>query len=42
MKRKVLGAIEALNHGVQRVIITDGRVENPVSVALNGAGTHFF
>lgn len=41
MKRKVLGAAEALNQGVQRVIIADGRVENPVSAALNGAGTHF-
>lgn len=41
MKRKVLGAIEALNQSVQRVIIADGRAEKPVSAALNGAGTHF-
>jgi acetylglutamate/LysW-gamma-L-alpha-aminoadipate kinase len=41
MKRKVLGAEEALNGGVQRVIIGDGRIPNPVSTALNGAGTTF-
>jgi acetylglutamate/LysW-gamma-L-alpha-aminoadipate kinase len=41
MKRKVLGAQEALSAGVQRVIIGDGRIDNPVSAALNGAGTHF-
>ena len=42
MKRKVLGAEEALNGGVQRVIIGDGRIPNPVSNALNGAGTSFY
>lgn len=42
MKRKVLGAEEALNGGVQRVIIGDGRIPNPVSTALNGAGTSFY
>lgn len=41
MKRKVLGAQEALNAGVRRVVIGDGRIDNPVSAALNGAGTHF-
>ncbi len=41
MKRKVLGASEALAGGVQRVIIADGRTTDPVSQALAGAGTHF-
>ncbi len=39
MKKKVLGAEEALNGGVGRVIIADGRVENPISSALAGKGT---
>lgn len=41
MKRKVLAAKEALTQGVERVIIADGRVANPVSSALSGAGTRF-
>ncbi len=41
MKRKVLAAQEALNQGVGRVIIADGRVSVPVSRALAGAGTRF-
>lgn len=41
MKRKVLAAREALSQGVERVIIADGRVPNPVSRALDGAGTRF-
>lgn len=41
MKRKVLGAQEALEGGVGRVIISDGRISNAVTHALNGAGTHF-
>jgi acetylglutamate/LysW-gamma-L-alpha-aminoadipate kinase len=39
MKKKVLGAQEALQGGVGRVIIADGRVENPITNALNGKGT---
>ena len=39
MKKKVLGSQEALHGGVGRVIIADGRVENPISNALNGKGT---
>jgi acetylglutamate/LysW-gamma-L-alpha-aminoadipate kinase len=39
MKKKVLGAQEALQGGVGRVIIADGRVEKPISAALAGAGT---
>jgi acetylglutamate/LysW-gamma-L-alpha-aminoadipate kinase len=39
MKKKVLGAQEALNGGVGQVIIADGRVENSISNALAGNGT---
>lgn len=41
MKRKVLGAQEALAGGVNRVIIGDGRVTNPATEALAGTGTVF-
>jgi hypothetical protein len=41
MKRKVLGAQEALDGGVERVIISDGRVHHPVQQALAGQGTVF-
>jgi [amino group carrier protein]-L-2-aminoadipate/L-glutamate 6-kinase len=39
MKKKVLGAEEALKGGVCRVIIADGRIQNPISNALSGNGT---
>ncbi len=39
MKRKVLGATEALKEGVGQVILADGRLEKPVSTALEGHGT---
>lgn len=41
MKHKVLGAQEALGQGVGRVVIADGRVAQPITLALNGAGTVF-
>lgn len=41
MKRKVLGAQEALLGGVARVVIGDGRVAQPVTQALQGEGTVF-
>jgi acetylglutamate/LysW-gamma-L-alpha-aminoadipate kinase len=41
MKKKVLGASEALQAGVSRVIIADGRVPHPIASALNGRGTTF-
>lgn len=41
MKKKVLGAGEALASGVGRVVIADARTANPISAALAGAGTHF-
>ena len=39
MKKKVLGAEEALKGGVMRVIIADGRIQNPITNALEGNGT---
>jgi acetylglutamate/LysW-gamma-L-alpha-aminoadipate kinase len=39
MKKKVLGASEALAQGVGRVILADGRVSAPVQRALAGQGT---
>jgi acetylglutamate/LysW-gamma-L-alpha-aminoadipate kinase len=39
MKKKVLGAEEALKGGVMRVIIADGRIQNPITKALEGNGT---
>jgi [amino group carrier protein]-L-2-aminoadipate 6-kinase len=39
MKKKVLGAGEALDMGVEKIVFADGRVENPVSRALKGLGT---
>jgi [amino group carrier protein]-L-2-aminoadipate 6-kinase len=39
MKKKVLGAEEALKSGVSRVIIADGRIQHPISNALRGNGT---
>lgn len=39
MKKKVLGAQEALQGGVQRVLIADGRIEAPIRRALQGGGT---
>jgi [amino group carrier protein]-L-2-aminoadipate 6-kinase len=39
MKKKVLGAEEALQGGVKRVVIADGRIQSPISTALAGNGT---
>ncbi len=39
MKKKILGAGEALKGGVGQVIIADGRVEGAISKALEGNGT---
>jgi len=40
MKKKLLGASEALDQHVARVIIGDGRRPTPIRDALAGAGTH--
>jgi acetylglutamate/LysW-gamma-L-alpha-aminoadipate kinase len=39
MKKKILGAVEALHDGVDQVIIGDGRVDQPLQKALAGHGT---
>lgn len=39
MKKKVMGAVEAIGEGVQKVIFADGRIQQPISVALAGGGT---
>ena len=39
MKRKILGAVEALRGGAGQVILADGRVDQPVQSALAGNGT---
>ena len=39
MKKKVMGAVEALQEGVQKVIFADGRVAAPITAALAGGGT---
>jgi len=39
MKKKLLGAAEALGGGVRRVVIADGRVEKPLVAAMAGRGT---
>jgi acetylglutamate/LysW-gamma-L-alpha-aminoadipate kinase len=39
MKKKVMGAAEAVAAGVQKVIFADGRVEEPILRALDGHGT---
>ena len=40
MKKKVMGAAEAIEQGVRKVIFSDGRVDQPITKALAGAGTH--
>lgn len=39
MKKKVLGAMEAIQGGVRQVIIADGRSSRPLNGALDGQGT---
>ncbi|MGZ9163853.1 MAG: [LysW]-aminoadipate kinase [Anaerolineales bacterium] len=39
MKKKILGAQEALSGGVHLVMIADGRIQNPITNALAGNGT---
>ena len=40
MKKKVLGAAEAMGQGVEKVIFGDGRLARPIRTALEGGGTH--
>jgi acetylglutamate/LysW-gamma-L-alpha-aminoadipate kinase len=39
MRKKIMGASEALRGGVERVIISDGRRRAPIAAALSGEGT---
>jgi acetylglutamate/LysW-gamma-L-alpha-aminoadipate kinase len=39
MKKKVMGAQEALAAGIGRVVFADGRVEQPIRRAIDGEGT---
>jgi acetylglutamate/LysW-gamma-L-alpha-aminoadipate kinase len=39
MKKKVMGAAEAVQQGVGKVVFGDARLPQPVSAALNGQGT---
>jgi acetylglutamate/LysW-gamma-L-alpha-aminoadipate kinase len=40
MKKKVMGAVEAIGEGVGKVIFADGRIRAPITRALAGGGTH--
>jgi acetylglutamate/LysW-gamma-L-alpha-aminoadipate kinase len=40
MKKKVMGAVEAIEGGVRKVIFADGRIEQPITRAMAGGGTH--
>jgi acetylglutamate/LysW-gamma-L-alpha-aminoadipate kinase len=40
MKKKLLGAVEAIREGVQEVIFADARVQLPIRAAMAGGGTH--
>jgi acetylglutamate/LysW-gamma-L-alpha-aminoadipate kinase len=40
MKKKLMGACEAIDGGVPEVIFASGVIENPISRALEGMGTH--
>ncbi len=42
MKKKIMGAVEAIERGVGRVILSSANVEHPVKRALGGSGTHIF
>jgi acetylglutamate/LysW-gamma-L-alpha-aminoadipate kinase len=39
MKKKIMGASEALEQGVGAVILGDARLQQPVQQALQGRGT---
>ena len=39
MKKKVMGAIEAFENGVEKIYWGDARIKNPIESALSGKGT---
>lgn len=40
MKKKIMGAIEAVGAGVKRVVLASANVPDPIRAALAGSGTH--
>lgn len=42
MKKKIMGAIEAIEQGVESVIVCTANTDNPIKNALQGAGTRIF
>ncbi len=39
MKKKVMGAAEAIESGLKEVVFADARLDKPVTNAMNGKGT---
>jgi acetylglutamate/LysW-gamma-L-alpha-aminoadipate kinase len=39
MKKKVMGAEEAIKGGVREIVFADARIKNPITNAINGKGT---
>ena len=39
MKKKIMGAAEAVEGGLQRIVFADGRLDHPIQSAMDGAGT---
>lgn len=42
MKKKIMGAIEAIDAGVSRVVLSSANCPHPLQSALAGSGTHIF
>ena len=42
MKKKIMGAVEAITQGVNRVILANANVKQPIVSALDGGGTHIY
>lgn len=40
MTKKIMAATEALDGGAAKVVVADANVNDPITTALNGAGTH--
>ncbi len=42
MKRKLMECIKLLDKGIGKIIISDGRVKDPITKAIGGEGTHIY
>lgn len=42
MKKKIMGAVEAVEAGVERVVLAGANTSSPISAALGGGGTHIY